>query len=337
VAERRRIVAVAIVLTLGVGGLFAYFYAREHDAPTGLTLYGNVDIREVELAFRVGGRLESLFVDEGDAIVAGQALGRIDAQPYREALAVAVARVEQARANLAKLERGLRPAEVQQARAVVREAEASFENARLELERQEGLLPRRATTQRDVDAARANRDRTAATLAAARQGLLLAEEGFRAEDIAVAKAELAAVDAQREQLATALADTELAAPADGVVLARVREPGSMLAQGQPVLTLSLRDPIYVRAYVREPDLGHVRPGARAYVTTDSSPKRYEGRVGFVSPRAEFTPKSVETASLRTDLVYRVRIVVENADDGLRQGMPVTVSIPIGKPFGAPEP
>jgi HlyD family secretion protein len=103
----------------------------------------------------------------------------------------------------------------------------------------------------------------------------------------------------------------------------------MLALGQPVYALSLSDPVYVRAYVREPDLGKLAPGAVAWVTTDSSDKRYRGTIGFISPRAEFTPKSVETTDLRTDLVYRLRIVIDEADQGLRQGMPVTVTLPIG--------
>jgi len=97
----------------------------------------------------------------------------------------------------------------------------------------------------------------------------------------------------------------------------------------PVYSLSLRDPVYLRAYVSEPHLGWLVPGAAVTVHTDSSAKVYQGRIGFISPRAEFTPKSVETTDLRTDLVYRLRIVVPDADDGLRQGMPVTIHVPRG--------
>jgi HlyD family secretion protein len=104
----------------------------------------------------------------------------------------------------------------------------------------------------------------------------------------------------------------------------------MLAQGAPVYTLSLRDPVYVRAYVAEPDLGRVVPGREVWLTTDSSTQRYRGQIGFVSPRAEFTPRTVQTLELRTDLVYRLRIVVHDADSALRQGMPVTVEVPLGE-------
>ncbi|MBC7174067.1 MAG: HlyD family efflux transporter periplasmic adaptor subunit, partial [Polyangiaceae bacterium] len=135
---------------------------------------------------------------------------------------------------------------------------------------------------------------------------------------------------QRAEAETMVADTVLEAPSDATVLTRVREPGSMLGAGEPVYTLSLRDPVYVRAYVSEPDLGKLSPGARVTVTTDSSKTVYHGTVGFISPRAEFTPKTVETTELRTDLVYRLRIIVRDADEGLRQGMPVTVKAPLAR-------
>ncbi len=299
---------------------------RNGEADT-LTLYGNVDIREVEVGFRVSGRLLEMDFDEGDAVTAKQRIAVMDPQPYRDALAVAEGRVKQAEANLEKFRRGSRPQEVQHARARVREAQAAFANAERDFNRQRGLRESGASSQKTLDAARARRDETAARLVAARAALALAEEGFRREDIAAAGAELAAAIAQRDQQKTQLADTVLLAPSDSTVLARVREPGTMLMRGEPVYTLSLDKPVYVRAYVGEPDLGKLAPGVTVFVTTDSSEKRYRGQIGFISPRAEFTPKSVETTDLRTDLVYRLRIVVAESDAGLRQGMPVTVHLP----------
>jgi HlyD family secretion protein len=114
------------------------------------------------------------------------------------------------------------------------------------------------------------------------------------------------------------------------VLSRVREPGAIVAPGETAYTLSLDRPVWVRAYVQEPELGLIRPGQDVQVLTDTRPERpYHGQIGFISPVAEFTPKSVETPELRTDLVYRLRVVIEDADPGLRQGMPVTVRIPGG--------
>lgn len=330
---RAKVAVAAAALVVAIAAFAGWNAWREGRDGTALTLYGNVDIREVELAFRVAGRLQEADVDEGDRVRRGQRLAALDPGPYRDALAMAEARVAARQANLAKLESGSRPQEVQQARAAVREAEAAFANAERDLRRQQGLLESGGSSQKVVDAALARRDETAARLASAREALELALEGPRAEDIAAAEAELGIALAEREQARRQLDDTELASPSDGTILARVREPGAMLPQGAPVYTLSLDTPVYVRAYVSEPNLGRIVPGATVFVTTDSSDKRYRGRIGFVSPRAEFTPRSVETTDLRSDLVYRLRIVVTDADDGLRQGMPVTVDVPLRREAG----
>ena len=124
-----------------------------------------------------------------------------------------------------------------------------------------------------------------------------------------------------------LQDTTLASPNAGVILTRAQEPGAILQAGTTVLALSLKEPMWVRAYIHEPDLGRIHPGMKVNVFTDSRPNQpYRGQVGYISPRSEFTPKNVETEELRTSLVYRLRITVENPDDGLRQGMPVTVRL-----------
>lgn len=315
----------AVVLLVAAGAAYAIFGRGGSD--TGeLTLYGNVDIREVELAFRQPGRVASVAVDEGITVAAGDVLAELDAQPYRDALAIAAADVARAQAELDKLRSGNRPQDVRRAAEAVRQAEAAYDKADADLRRQTELSVIGAASQKVLEAARAARDQTAAALVAARQELSLQQEGARTEDIAAAEARLAAATAARAQAQTALEDTRLVAPSGGTVLARVREPGSMVGTRDPVLTLSLVDPVYVRAYVSEPDLGRIAPGTAVRISTDSSPEVYEGHIGFISPRAEFTPKSVETTDLRTDLVYRLRIVVDGDGAGLRQGMPVTVRV-----------
>jgi HlyD family secretion protein len=326
---RYRILLVTGMLIAAAVGVSIWSRIQEQESAKSLTLYGNVDIREVELSFRVPGRLQTMVFDEGDSVVAGDLVAEIDPEPYREALAVEDARVQQAQANLEKLESGSRPQEVARARAAVREAQAARDDAQRELKRQDGLLETGASSEKLRDSARARRDEAAAVLASAQEALALAEEGFRAEEIAAARADLAAARALRELSETQLQDTKLAAPSSGTLIARIREPGSMLGSGVPVYSLSLRDPIYVRAYVDEPHLGALAPGTKVRIGTDSSDEVYEGQIGFISPRAEFTPRSVETTALRTDLVYRLRIVVRNGDPGLRQGMPVTVHVPLG--------
>jgi HlyD family secretion protein len=324
-AKRAILISVLVVAAAGIG--YAWMQrAGEDDG--GLRLYGNVDIREVQLAFRQPGRVAEMAFDEGDAVSAGTRMAALDAQPYRDALAAAEAATQAAQAELAKLRRGSRPQEITQAREALKQAQAAATNAERNYQRQSSLLVSGASSQRTVDSARAARDQAAAGVDAAKAALSQASEGFRKEDIAAAEARLAAAQAAQAQAATALADTELRAPSDGTVIARVRETGSMVASQSTVYSLSLDKPVYVRAYVSEPDLGRIAPGTAVHVRNDTSNKRYRGQIGFISPRAEFTPKSVETTDLRTDLVYRLRIVIDEADrdGGLRQGMPVTIEV-----------
>lgn len=328
---KKKIPMIAVAVTLAVAAGLYGWRLQADDRNGRLLLYGNVDIREVELAFRQNGRLATMAFDEGDAVQAGQPMAELDPEPYEEALAAATANVQLARAELDKLKRGSRSQEIAQAGNTVRQAEATVRNTERDFARQTELLASGASSQRIVDAAQAAHDQATAMLASAREALALQKEGSRSEDIAAGEARLAASQATLAQAGTALADARLLAPASGTVLSRVREPGSMVSTSAPVYTLSLRDPVYVRAYVAEPDLGRLAPGTKVSVRTDSSEKVYEGQIGFISPRAEFTPKSVETTDLRTDLVYRLRVVVANADEGLRQGMPVTVQVQAAAP------
>lgn len=320
------IAIIAAAIIVGGGAWWRWQVSGSDTHP--LRLYGNVDIREVQLAFRQPGRVTQMLFDEGETIRAGTLVATLDAQPYRESLQAAEASVQLAQAELAKLRRGLRPQEITQARQTLEQAQAVATDAARNYERQNQLLTSGASSQRTVDAARAARDQGNAAVKAAMAAWSQAVEGFRKEDIAAGEARLAAAQAAHAQAATALSDTGLAAPADGTVIARVREPGSMVVSQSTVYSLSLDRPVYVRAYVAEPDLGRIAPGTPVRVKSDSSDKTYRGQVGFISPRAEFTPKTVETADLRTDLVYRLRIVIDEADsDGaLRQGMPVTIEV-----------
>ncbi len=159
----------------------------------------------------------------------------------------------------------------------------------------------------------------------ARATLALAVIGPRQKRIDAAKGQQDAARAQQTLARRHLADTTLIVPEEGVVLARVREPGTVVNVGDVVCTVVLSHPTWIRAYVTEPDLERVHPGMAAEIVTDGG-HRYQGRVGYVSPLAEFTPKTVQTPEQRAELVYRLRVIVESADDGLRQGMPVTVRL-----------
>lgn len=315
------ILAVVIIVAL-IGGGTWWYQSRQNN---GLTLYGNVDIRTVNMSFRVGGRLQSLTVDEGDAIKQGQTLGQLDQAPYENALMQAKANVATAQAQYDLMMAGYRAEEIAQAAASVKQAQAAYDYAQSYLQRQQGLWNRKLLSANDLENARSSRDQALATLKSAQDKLSQYRAGNRPQEIAQAKANLEQAQAQLAQSTLDLHDTVLTAPSDGTLLTRAVEPGSMLSAGSTVLTLSLTRPVWVRAYVDEKNLNQAQPGREILLYTDGRPnKPYHGKIGFVSPTAEFTPKTVETPDLRTDLVYRLRIIVIDADDSLRQGMPVTL-------------
>lgn len=316
------ILAVAVLVALIGGGTWWYQSLQNN----GLTLYGNVDIRTVNMSFRVGGRLQSLSVDEGDAIKRGQTLGQLDKAPYENALIQAKANVATAQAQYDLMMAGYRAEEIAQASAAVKQAQAAYDYAQSFLQRQQGLWNSRTVSANDLANARSSRDQAFATLKSAQDKLSQYRAGNRPQEIAQAKANLEQAQAQLAQSTLDLHDTVLTAPSDGTLLTRAVEPGSMLSAGSTVMTLSLTHPVWVRAYVDEKNLNQAQPGREILLYTDGRPgKPYHGKIGFVSPTAEFTPKTVETPDLRTDLVYRLRIIVTDADDSLRQGMPVTLS------------
>ncbi len=303
-------------------------------AKTDFVLYGNVDIRQVSLGFRVNGRLSDVSADEGDVIKKGAVLAKLDTRPYDYAVRSADANVAALRATRDKLLAGPRLTEIAQTRASYNASLADLQNAELELERAQQLRPRGTISQAAFDQAVAAKAMAAARAEAAKQALKLIEEGSRAEDIAAATAQLQAAQATLESARTSLEDTELRAPNDGIMLSRVRENGAIVAPADIVFVLSLTRPVWVRTYVSEPDLGRIHPGMKVKVSSDTRPNdAYDGTIGFISPVAEFTPKTVETPELRTDLVYRLRIVIDRPGEDLRQGMPVTVRLPLAATDG----
>lgn len=316
------LIGVVILLAAIAGGWMWYQSGKQET----LTLYGNVDIRTVNLSFRVGGRLASLTVDEGDAVQQGQTLGSLDRAPYENALLQAKANLATAQAKLDLARAGYRDEEIAQAEAAVSQAEAAWKYAQNFYARQQGLWKSRVISANDLENARSSRDQAQANLKSASDKLGQLRTGNRPQEIAQAQASVEQAQAQVAQAELDLQDTTLIAPSPGTLLTRAVEPGSMLNAGSTALTLSLTRPVWVRAYVNEVSLNRATPGQQVQIHTDGRPdKPYHGKIGFVSPSAEFTPKTVETPDLRTDLVYRLRIIVTDADDSLRQGMPVTIT------------
>lgn len=336
-SKTRRIAAVGVLALALAGGGFAWLRLdRPADTDT-LTLYGDVDIREVQPAFNDNGHVASMLVQEGAVVKPGELLATLDDTRYAAGLAQAKATMQNLKAALDKLLAGSRPEEITQARATMDALRVTYQNDEVTARRYATLAATNAATIQQRDDARAAYESTRQQYEAAKQAYILAVKGPRKEDIdagrAAYQASVAAVAlAQREYH-----DTRLYATADGVVEDRILEPGDMASPSTPVFTIALPSPLWVRAYVPESDLGHVRLGLPVAVSTDSYPGRvYHGWIGYLAPTAEFTPKTVETPELRTALVYQLRVYVCDARGELRLGMPATIRIDLAaKPSKAP--
>ena len=321
------IVGLLILVAIAAGFELARLAGRDKNQ-NRLVLYGNVDLRQVDLAFNNSERIAEVLVQEGAKVARGQVLARLDTSRLKPQAATAAAVVEAQQAVVDKLHRGSRPQEIAQAQANVASARADQVNAQQQWRRLTALTEvttGRAVSEQDLESAKAAMDASLARLEVAEKALDLAEIGPRKEDIAQGEAQLRADQSQLELLRRQLADAELAAPSDAVVRSRLLEPGEMVSPQRPVLNLAILDPKWIRAYVPESDLGRIHSGMRASISTDSFPARvFSGWVGFIASVAEFTPKTVQTPELRSSLVYEIRVFVQDPQDEMRLGMPATV-------------
>ncbi len=316
-----------ILLLVAAAAVGWHFYGKYRSEHEPLLLHGNVDIRGVDLGFRVAGRVAEVLKDEGDAVKAGDLLARIDPEPYQRELEQAKAALSAAQADEQMKRAGYRIEEIEQAKATLAQQQVTASNAERFFQRQSELVKTHGVSRQEFENADAALQGATQRVKVAEASLRLLEAGFRAEEIAASTAAVAKAEAAVKTAEIRLADTELKSPSDGIVITRALEPGAIVQAGPTVLSLSLESPVWVRAYVHEPQLGKFPPGTGVTLFSDSQPGHaFHGKVGFVSPRAEFTPKSVETDELRTSLVYRLRVVVEDSDGSLRQGMPVTLSL-----------
>ncbi len=310
--------------------LSAWWWNGRESASTVLALYGNVDLRQVQLSFNNSERIAAVMAQEGDRVKEGQVLARLDTSRLEPQLAQAEAQAAAQRHIVKRLRSGSRPEEIAQARANVQSAQADLANARQQYERWRSaaeISAGRAVRQQDVDNAKTAVQVAESKLAVVEKSLDLAIAGPRREEIDENEARLRALEAQARVLRQQLKDAELIAPVDAVVRTRVMEPGEMASPQRPVFSLAITDPKWVRAYIAAVDLGKISQGLRAAVSVDSFPgRRFEGWIGFISPVAEFTPKSVQTEELRSSLVYEVRVFVKDPADELRLGMPASVHL-----------
>lgn len=270
-------ILILIIIIVIISGLIFYAHKNKKN-PNELDLYGNVEIRQVDLGFRVEGKIDKMLVEEGDFVKKGQLLAYLEDTIYK-------ATYEKSLADISALK-------------------AISANAKIQYDRNVPLCADGTTSKQECDTLKYTKDSSKASF-----------------DAAVAKSKSARKD---------LSDAKIYAPEDGIIMTRVQEPGAVVEPSTPIYTMAKIKPIWVRVYISEPDLANIKYGMKAKVYTDTiNPKtgkhrEYTGWVGYISPVAEFTPKTVETTNLRTDLVYRVRIYVYEIDEYLRQGMPVSV-------------
>lgn len=270
-----------LILCLIIIGIFAVIYVLNlKTAKKELTLFGNIEIRQLDLSFQVQGKIKDMFKEEGDYVQKGELIAVIDDRDYR-------ANYNKASAN------------VEVALALKNDAKSKYE-------RQIELCKNNITSKQECTTLLNTKDKTAA--------------------------DYNAMVAQKEYAKNQLDYTKLFAPDEGIIMIRIQEPGATVQTGHGIYTMAKTKPVWVRAYINEVDLGNVKYGQKVKVLTDTiDPKtgrnrEYEGQVGYISPVAEFTPKTVQSTDIRTSLVYRIRVYIYDIDEYLRQGMPVTIKI-----------
>lgn len=331
--------------------LAASIACQKPEDPNRLRASGHVEATDVRLAPEVGGRVVTFDLKEGDRVQAGSKVLTID--PADINLAIARARTEQAsaEAQLRLVRAAARPEDVRQgeaqvsaARADVASAQAQLEAATADLKRFELLLERKsgAQKQRDdaatrVDVAKARLNGANDRVAAAQAALARVNAGARQEEVAVAQSRIATAAAAIATLEKQLADTTLTAPVGGIVTEKLIEAGEMVAPRTPVVVITDLDHAWADVYVPEPAVPRITLGQDATLLTDAGGEGIKGTVTFISPKAEFTPRNVQTAEERAKLVYRVRVTVNNSSGVLKPGMPVDAELALAPTATTPKP
>ena len=274
------LLAAAAIISAILG--YNYFKSKAEYSDE-LTLYGNIEIRQIDISFLVSGQVTNLLKEEGDHVSKGELIAQLDSKDY-EAIYVKA------------------QAEVERTLAVKDDAVSKYN-------RNSSLRKTGAVSEQELETLFNNKS--------------------------IANAEYNVARANKEYAGNQLEYTKIYAPDDGIVTVRAVEPGTNVEKGQTVYTLAKSKPVWVRTYVNEKELGNIRHGDKVNVYTDTvNPqtgklREYQGKIGFISPVAEFTPKTVQTTDSRTNLVYRLRVYIDNNDEFLRQGMPVTVKVSLG--------
>jgi len=330
--NKKVIAIVLVILALVIISFWVWKYNNKNQKDNDLTLYGNVDIRQVSLAFEQSGRIEKLLVQEGDKVKAGQVLATLNTNSLEIQAKQAQAQLKAQQEAIVKQQVGARPEEISQAKAQLASTQADLDKASKNLQRLQILVNStdgRAISQQELDYAKSNQYSAEAAVRERQANLELIIKGARQEDREATKAQYDATKANLDLINYNLSQAELKSPVNAVVRARLQEVGDMTTAQKAVYTLALTDPKWVRVYANEKDLSSIHMGGTAQVIRDSYPNQpINGKIGYISSVAEFTPKTVQTDEIRTTLVYEVRVYVNDPNDQLKMGQPVTVKVPL---------
>jgi len=288
---------------------------------------GTIEAVEVDLVPEVSGRLIERPVDQGDQVASGDLVARIDAEPYRLALAETAAAIQKARAQLDLVSAGYRPEEIAAASRDVEEAEARVVQAASRLERVKDLVAQNVAAQDDLDIARRDLDAARARSASLAERLALLRRGSRPEEIASARADLARLVVLGERQQLDLDHTSVRSPIAGTVTEKLMEPGEYARAGSPIVSVADLEDLYTWVYVSEVELASLKLNQDVFVRIDGRPGQdYPGRIVYISKVSEFTPRNVQTAEDRVQLVYGVKVAVANRDGELKVGIPADVVV-----------
>jgi HlyD family secretion protein len=327
-AMKRLIPILILLIAAIVAGVYFYPRLTKKPAPANqLTLSGNIEAHESLVSFKVQGRIVELPIEEGQQVAQGALLARLEDADFQQKVRIDEASVAVRQSSLALTLAGTREQEVKASHQMVFDAQADLAQKKADNDRAQRLYSKDEISAQDRDLAATALKRSTANVAAAEQRYNEAVEGSRKEDIAIARANLVQANASLGLSRINATYTTLRAPSTGVITVRQAELGEVVSPGSPVVTLADLDHIWLRAYVAETDLGKIHWGQPASITTDTYPgKQYYGRISFISPDAEFTPKSVQTYTERVTLVYRIKIDIDNPNHELKPGMPADAHI-----------
>ncbi len=329
--KKRIIIIVFIILFLVVGSLV--YVGQKNNRQKGLFYSGTIETTQTNLSFQVAGRVAQVFFQEGQTVSENQVIAALDRSEFESRCEQARANLERAQKTKNQLQTMLKistktlPTEVTRAKASVKGAQDTLQDAERNYRRFEELFSKEVVTEKERDTMKLHYEIAQSRLAESESVLKLAEENLTKidaikQDIEVAAAQINLARASLNQTSIQLDYTQLISPTDGVITSRNIEPGETVTPGREVITVSDLSRVDLKIFVDETEIGKVKPGQKVDVKIDTFPdKTYTGTVSFISPEGEFTPKIIQTKKERVKLVYLVKVSIVNPDFELKAGMP----------------